>query len=143
MDSKGEHISYKVHLTPSSSSTGPLTYTQPDSAGRTYFRVEAFGKRYLLNVSTSTHFFHSDVEGRVPIVEYIRADGSSKTKALNHSRPCFHTGHVQLLPREKSPREEGEGDREEEELAETWVDGWVAMSSCSGLVSMQNSDIVG
>ena len=140
MDNRGQHISYKVHLTPSlSSSAASLTqHAQPNSAGRTYFKLEAFGKHYLLNVSTSTHFLHNSADGKVPVVEYISADGSSETKAFNRSRPCFHTGHVQLLPGGDS-REEREVVGEEEEGL---VDGWVAMSSCSGLVSML-CDIVG
>lgn len=119
VDSLGRHISYGVHL----ASTYQSKANQPNLVhfnSRTYFKVEAFGKRYLLNVSSSSHFLHSTPENP-PTVEYIRANGVSRTKVMNHSKLCFHTGHVQLM-----------GEDSEEE---TSTDGWVAMSSCSGLVS--------
>ena len=118
VDSRGQHISYNIHRLSEAE--------QPTADTRTYFKLEAFGKKYLLNVSSSTHFVHN-TPNDVPIVEYIGADGTSRTKVMNHSRHCFHSGHVHLM-----------GDLDGTELGrEAPIDGWVAMSSCLGLVSNQ------
>ena len=111
VDNRGQHISYNVHK---------LLGKQSDS--RTYFKLEAFGKKYLLNVSSSSHFVHN-TPNDIPIVEYIGADGTSRTKMMNHSRLCFHSGHVHLM----------EGDTQLKD--ESSIHGWVAVSSCLGLVS--------
>ena len=93
---------------------------------RTYFKLEVFGKKYLLNVSSSSHFVHS-APNVAPVVEYIGADGSSRTTMMNHSRHCFHSGRVHLM---------GDLDASGTNLEkEVPADGWVAMSSCLGLVS--------
>ena len=115
VDSRGHHISYNIHK---------FSKKQLDS--RIYFKLEAFGKKYLLNVSSSSHFVHSTPKN-VPIVEYIGADGTSRTqkKMMNLSRPCFHSGHVHLI---------GQGDDAKSEDGAS-IDGWAAISSCSGLVS--------
>ena len=125
VDSRGQHISYSIHKL--SEAKQPTI----ESDSRTYFKLEAFGKRYLLNVSSSSHFVHNS-QNSVPEVEYIRADGTSRTKLMNHSRDCFHSGHVQLM---------GDVDARNANLEkEAPVDGWVAMSSCLGLVSDHSID---
>lgn len=115
--SRGEHISSQVHQ-----ASRKLLKTDHlvNQDMRTYFKLEAFGKQYILNVSSSTHFLHDNL----PVVEYIGADGLSRTKKLNHSKQCFHEGHVEVM------RESGDAEQEN-----AITDGWVAMSSCSGLVS--------
>ena len=114
VDSRGQHISYSVH--------DPSAKQQPNS--RTYFKLEAFGKKYLLNVSTSSHFITHNATNSLPVVEYIEADGTSRTKTVNHSRHCFHSGHVHLML----------GAVERGTALD--IDGWVAVSSCLGLVSI-------
>ena len=129
VDSMGQHLSYEVHLASNKpSNTNNHFHEALDSAlKRTYFKFEAFGKRYLLNVSSSSHTLlpHSSAAAatHLPVVEYVKSDGSSsRTKIMNMTKDCFHTGHVHIL----SENEE-EGGREK--------DGWVSISSCLGLVS--------
>ena len=69
-------------------------------------------------------------QNNVPVVEYIGADGTSKTKTMNHSKNCFHSGHVHLMG-DRHPDASAIADLE----GKAPVDGWVAMSSCLGLVS--------
>jgi hypothetical protein len=116
VDSRGQHISYDIHELP-----GPEATVDT----RTYFKLEAFGKKYLLNVTSSSHFVH-DTQNDVPVVEYIRADGTSRATTMNHSRDCFHSGHVHLM---------GDLDTSTNTVREVPLDGWVTMSSCLGLVS--------
>ena len=136
VDSRGQHVSYKVHQASSTSQFSNIVGREDDTkepATRTYFKVEAFGNRYLLNVSSSTRFMHAlSQDKELPIVEYVRADSSSMTKTMTHSKPCYHSGHVHIL-REESPEEEREKELKEEVRGS--IDGWVAVSSCSGLVS--------
>ena len=77
-------------------------------------------------MSSSSHFLSHGTQAagqHLPVVEYVKLDGSrSRTKILKASKDCFHTGHVHVLGQEDSTSEE-EGE------------GWVAVSSCSGLVS--------
>ena len=120
VDDRGQHISYDIHKP---EATLPATDT------RTYFKLEAFGKKYLLNVSSSSHFVQN-TQNNVPVVEYIGADGTSKTKTMNHSKNCFHSGHVHLMG-DHHPDASAIADLERGAP----VDGWVAMSSCLGLVS--------
>lgn len=116
VNSRGQHISYNIRKL--------LEAKQPNEDSRTYFKLEAFGKKYLLNVSSSSHFVHN-TQNNVPVIEYMRADGTSSTKMMNHSRQCFHSGHLHLV-----------GDLDDAVLGrEAPIDGWVAMSSCLGLVS--------
>ena len=117
VDSRGHHMSYRVHLASNNLSEADM---------RTFFKLEAFGKQYLLNVSSSAHFLHN-TQDHLPVVEYIGADGFTRSsKTMNHSRWCFHSGHVHLMA------ENGEYQEE------TLTDGWVAISSCSGLVGLLN-----
>ena len=116
VNSRGQHISYDIHR----------LLSEATADARTYFKLEVFGKKYLLNVSSSSHFVHS-APNVAPVVEYIGADGSSRIKMMNHSRHCFHSGYVHLM---------GDLDASGTNLEkEVPVDGWVAMSSCLGLVS--------
>ena len=124
VDSGGQHISYDIHTSLFSEATLSATDT------RTYFKLEAFGKKYLLNVSSSSHFVQGiHDQNNVPVIEYIGADGTSKTKTMNHSKNCFHSGHVHLMG--DHPDASGIADLE----GKAPIDGWVAMSSCLGLVS--------
>ena len=115
MDSSGHHISYRIHQASDNLS---------EADTRTFFKLEAFGKSYLLNVSNSVHFLHN-TQDHLPVVEYIGADGYTRSsKTTNQSRKCFHSGHVHLM--------EESVENQEEML----TDGWVTISSCSGLVSV-------
>ena len=80
-------------------------------------------------MSSSSHIVHG-TQNDVPVVEYIGADGTSRTKIMNHSRNCFHSGHVHLM---MGDLDAGSTDLDRQRGAP--VDGWVAMSSCLGLVS--------
>ena len=116
VDSSWHHISYRVHQASNNLS---------EADTRTFFKLEAFGKRYLLNVSSSAHFLHHTQLDHLPVVEYIRADGSTRnSKTMNQSRNCFHSGHVHVMAESVENQEE------------TLTDGWVTISSCLGLVSV-------
>ena len=125
VDSRGQHISYDIHKQLLSEAKLQAADT------RTYFKLEAFGKKYLLNVSSS-HQFVQNSPNNVPVVEYIGADGTSRTKTMNHSRDCFHSGHVHLMGDHLDASDIADPVRKAP------VDGWVAMSSCLGLVSDHN-----
>ena len=80
---------------------------------RLYFKLEAFGKQYLLNVSNSIEFISGD-----HMVEYRGGSDSSRVETSSPGlSDCHHTGTVV---------EEGQGELEE---------GWAAISSCRGMVS--------
>lgn len=73
-----------------------------------YFRVDVFGETFILNVTTSEQFVWSNM-----VVEYIGENGSRLQQPSQTG--CYHTGHV------------FGGSAE----------GWTAVSSCQGLVSLK------
>ena len=117
IDYRGRHTSFnlltKVHSkeTDADRRQYPLD-SHNDNDDRHYFRVEAFGRRYILNVSESESFVSSD-----HVLEYHGDEGVRHVKAsLQDNARCHLTGTV----------------HEEGQLLEEG--GWVAISNCRGLV---------
>ena len=73
-----------------------------------YFRVNAFERDFILNVSANLEFISKNM-----IVEYV-GEGGLKVQQPIDSDDCHHTGHI--LGAGGSP------------------EGWVAISNCRGLV---------
>lgn len=94
VDEHGHHLSFQLHGT---------TRSQED---RLFFKVEAFGETFLLNVSANSQFVSDDL-----LVEYVSENGSTIEQPKETG--CFHSGHIS-------------GKRGE---------GWAAISNCQGLVS--------
>ena len=107
VDHDGQHISFHLssHLLPTKREA------RPDRSQRLYYKVEAFGKSYILNVSNSAPFVSSD--------HVIEFHGSSDGNKIERQPPrypdCHYTGDLV------------------EESDET-QEGWVAISNCRGLV---------
>ena len=95
VDRNGHHLSFQLHGT---------TQSQEDGL---FFKVEAFGETFLLNVTANSQFVLDDL-----LVEYVSENGSTLEQPKETG--CFHSGHVS-------------GKR---------GDGWAAVSNCQGLVSV-------
>ena len=95
VDRNGHHLSFQLHGT---------TQSQEDGL---FFKVEAFGETFLLNVTANSQFVSDDL-----LVEYVSENGSTLEQPKETG--CFHSGHVS-------------GKR---------GDGWAAVSNCQGLVSV-------
>ena len=107
-DHRGRHTSFNLLTKGEADTTQYLLDSHND---RHYFRVEAFGRRYILNVSESTPFISSD-----HVTEY-HGEGVRHVKAsLQDNARCHLTGTA----------------HEEGQLLEEG--GWVAISNCRGLV---------
>ena len=106
VDSQGNHLSYTLRGT-SGNSRNKRDITDDNEA--LYFRVDAFGKDFILNVSANSEFVSESMA-----VEYV-GHGGSKLQQPNDFEHCHHTGHIM-----------GAGGKSE---------GWVAISNCHGLVS--------
>ena len=122
---RGEHLSYNLH--PQSSSTTSLhlagqrhkrTVSRSSNFDdRTYFKLNAFNRDLLLNLSLSTDFVNSGIP-----VEYLSVNGSSRLiqEERRSSRDCFLTGYVQSISAD------GHVDTTITE------EGWAAISNCAG-----------
>ena len=102
-DHQGRHASFNL-----------LSKVHAGIDDRHYFRVEAFGRRYILNVSETAPFISSD-----HVLEYHGDEGvkSVETSLWDNAR-CHLTGTA----------------HEEGHLMEEG--GWVAISNCRGLVRL-------
>lgn len=107
VDSQGNHLSYTLRGT-SRHGHSKRDTTEHDEA--LYFRVDAFGKGFVLNVSTNSEFVSENMA-----VEYVGHNGSRLQQPADGFEHCYHTGHVMDA-----------GGKSE---------GWVAISNCRGLVS--------
>ena len=94
VDRNGHHLSFQLRGT---------TQDQEDGL---FFKVEAFGDTFLLNVTANSQFVSDDL-----LVEYVSENGSTLEQPKETG--CFHSGHV-------SGKRGG---------------GWAAVSNCQGLVS--------
>ena len=109
VDSRGEHVSYELHNTAS----GPHKRDTAESKDeRLYFKVDAFGETFVLNVTLNTEFISNRL-----VVEYIGENGRSRVQQPG-TADCHHIGHL------------GDGSEGEQ--------GWVAISNCRGLVRIIN-----
>lgn len=75
VNSDGHHISFE------------LSDDTPNKEDRLYFRVEAFGEIFILNVTTNSQFVANDL-----VVEYVWENGS--TLEYPKETRCFHSGHI-------------------------------------------------
>ena len=64
-----------------------LSELTANNEDRLYFKVEAFGEMFILNVTTNSQFVADDL-----VVEYVGENGS--TLEYPKETGCFHSGHV-------------------------------------------------
>lgn len=118
VDHQGKHASFNVLSKLPNSGMSESVTDQYDTPGpiddKHYFRLEAFGRSYLLNVSNSAPFVSTD-----HVVEYHRNGDVRRVEASSASCHLTGTAHAVL---------DGDSHLPEE--------GWVAISNCRGLVSI-------